>query len=195
MSSVPADREHPSDPGRDSDRDAERDAELDAAFAAIVAGWDEESTDPVPRWPASEDRTDDAQTVHEPEGRPPPPTSMEQIRFVRDHGLPTPEPIDPSLLQPSPLTGPRDWELVAQPDEHFVPQEPPPLPRGDVVSRLAWSGVVLGPLFLLLAAVFWRDASRFWLGCAAAALIAGFVTLVIRLPDVHEHDRDDGAVL
>ena len=211
MSPVPADPPHPGDPGHDSDRDAQRDAQrdgqrdgqrdaqLDAQFAAIVAGWDQDSADPVPRWPANEDRAEAA----EEQPQPPPATSMEQIRYVRDHGLPTPapprpedEPDEPAAAATSGApTGPRDWELAARPDEHFVPPEPPPLPRGDLVSRLAWGGVLLGPLLLLLFALFWQDATRLWIAAACAAFVGGFATLVLRLPDRREHDDDDGAVV
>jgi hypothetical protein len=173
------------------------DADLDAAFAEIIAGWDEETTDPVPRWPASED-ADPAVTDERP-----PASSMEQIRYVRDHGLPTPEhPADPGAgpaeqarpVEPPPA-GPRDWELADTADDHYAPPDPPPLPRGDLTSRLAWAGVLLGPAFLLCAGLFWRDVSRLWLALAAVAFIAGFVVLVMRLPQTRGEDDDDGAVV
>jgi hypothetical protein len=198
VSAVPADRDHPGG-------DAGRDADLDAAFAEIVAGWDDETTDPVPRWPASEDTASedtasDAGSDPTPDAGAPPPrggtglrdepsSSMEQIRFVRDHGLPTP---DPSPAPPPP--GPRDWELAAAQDDHYEPPEPPPIPRGDLTSQLAWAGVLLGPVFLLFAGLFWRDVSRLWLALATVAFIAGFVVLVMRLPQSRDED-DDGAVV
>lgn len=193
------------------------DADLDAAFAEIIAGWDTETTDPVPRWPASEDTSDDAPDntpddipkgtpdgtgSQPPADRPPASSSMDQIRYVRDHGLPTPAPApehadgdDVGAHPVAPAPGPRDWELAEAGDDHYQPPEPPPLPRTDLFTGLAWAGVLLGPVFLLCAGLFWRDVSRMWLGLAALAFIAGFVVLVLRLPATREDDDDDGAVI
>ncbi|MGN6612088.1 MAG: hypothetical protein ACTHLJ_09955 [Angustibacter sp.] len=188
------------------------DADLDAAFAEIIAGWDTETTDPVPRWPASEDTTDDTpdDTPDDPPGSrppsdPPPASSMDQIRYVRDHGLPTPEPAPERTPGPTdgddgahpvaPAPGPRDWELAEAGDDHFQPPEPPPLPRTDLFTGLAWVGVLLGPVFLLCAGLFWRDVSRLWLGLAALSFIVGFVVLVLRLPPTRDDGDDDGAVV
>lgn len=77
--------------------------------------------------------------------------------------------------------------------EGFVPPEPPPLPRGDLVSRLAWGGALGAPLFLLIAALFWRDAPEWLVGAAVVAFVAGFVALVVRMPD--RSDDEDGAVV
>lgn len=79
-------------------------------------------------------------------------------------------------------------------DEGYVPPEPPPLPRGDLVSTVAWVSALGAPLFLLLAALFWRTAPPMVVGAAVVAFIAGFVTLVVRMPDRSE-DEDDGAVV
>jgi hypothetical protein len=79
-------------------------------------------------------------------------------------------------------------------DERYHPPEPPPLPRGDMVSRFAWGGVLGAPLFFLLAALFWHSAPTWLVMGAVAAFIAGFVTLVVRMPD-HRDDDDDGAVV
>lgn len=79
-------------------------------------------------------------------------------------------------------------------DDGFVPPEPPPLPRGDLVSTMAWAGALGAPLFLLLAALFWRSAPTLLIGAAVAAFIAGFVALVARMPD-RSDDEDDGAVV
>ncbi len=79
-------------------------------------------------------------------------------------------------------------------DDGFVPPEPPPLPRGDLVSTVAWVSALGAPLFLLLAALFWRSAPSMLVGAAVVAFIAGFVTLVVRMPD-RSDDGDDGAVV
>jgi hypothetical protein len=161
-----------------ADQDRSGDADLDAAFAEIIAGWDDPPAGPVPRWPAAEDdeaRPSDDSSAHETSPGPDQRTAA------------TTEPAQ------APDPGPRDWEPSA-PDEHYVPPEPPPLPRGNLPTRLAWAGVVLGPLFLLFAGLFWRDVGRLWIVVAAAAFIGGFVALVAQLPTSPE-DEDDGAVV
>jgi len=79
-------------------------------------------------------------------------------------------------------------------DEHFVPADPPSLRPSDPVSALAWLGALGGPIFLLVAALAWRTAPSVLIGAAVLAFVAGFVTLVVRMPDERE-DEDDGAVV
>ncbi|HEX5535113.1 MAG TPA: hypothetical protein VFX33_15340 [Actinomycetales bacterium] len=85
-------------------------------------------------------------------------------------------------------------EAALDDEERFVPPEPPPLPRGDTVSRLAWAGVLGAPLFFLLAALFWHGAPTWLVVGAVGAFVAGFVTLIVRMPD-RDDDGDDGAVV
>ncbi len=82
-----------------------------------------------------------------------------------------------------------------QPDE-FVPPHPPPLPRPrDRIARAAWTGVIGGPVLLLLTVVFGLPKILTTVGLIA--FFAGFGLLVYR----HEgRDRDgdgwdDGAVV
>lgn len=84
-----------------------------------------------------------------------------------------------------------DDPLLAALDEHFVPPEPPPLGGGDPLTTLAWLGALGGPVFLLVAALAWRTAPSLLIGAAVLAFVAGFVTLVVRMPDRDEDD--DGA--
>lgn len=91
--------------------------------------------------------------------------------------------------------GPRDYEPAEGADEGFVPPEPPPLPRGDLISRLLWLGVIGGPLFLLIVAVAWQDAPQLLKLAAVAAFAGGFVALVVRMPRDRTEDDDDGAVV
>jgi hypothetical protein len=76
-----------------------------------------------------------------------------------------------------------------------VPPEPPPLPRGDLVGRLAWAGVLFGPAFLLLTAFLWDDAGPLPLALGTLAFVGGFVTLVARMPARRDDSDDDGAVV
>ena len=155
-------------PDRDRDRP---DGDVDAEFLRIIAGWDDTPT-----------LVDDAA-----------PTDAAPAR------TPVPPPTPPAAYAPpdfTPTPGPRDHVPPQEPDEGFVPPDPPPLPRGDVVGVLAWAAVLLGPLFLLVAGLFWREASPLWLGLAVVAFVGGFVALVMRLPSHRDvDDDDDGARL
>jgi hypothetical protein len=167
-----------------SDRDRP-DEDLDAAFAAIIAGWDDVPSldDPADRVDATDDRPDES--VDGPAEAPPPTGEPPRRRSGDGPG------------SASTADGPRDWSAAEDPDDdRYHPPEPPPLPRGDLAGRLAWAGVLLGPMFLLVAGLFWRSAPRLWLALAVLAFVGGFVTLVLRLPaDRDESDGDNGAVV
>lgn len=78
--------------------------------------------------------------------------------------------------------------------ETFVPEEPRPLPR-DLIGWAAWAAVVGAPLFLLVVALAWRDVPQLVTAVTAAVFVAGFATLVVRLPGSRDDDGDDGAVV
>ncbi len=82
-------------------------------------------------------------------------------------------------------------------DDHFIPEPPPPLPRGNPVTWLAWIGVIGGPITLLLLAVLWRNAPTTIIVIPVIGLLGGFLTLVARLPRGRpdDEDRGDGAVV
>jgi hypothetical protein len=190
-----------------SDRDRP-DEDLDAAFAAIIAGWDDiPSLDERPvAAPSSDDSDEQARrdpdrrhgdTGPSDEGRAGPRTDVPRGP-TSDVPDVDPAPYPASEQAPTtPTSGPRDWAAADDPDDdRYHPPEPPPLPRGDLVGRLAWAGVLLGPAFLLLAGLFWRGAPRLWLALAVLAFVGGFVTLVLRLPaDRDDTDGDNGAVV
>jgi hypothetical protein len=85
-----------------------------------------------------------------------------------------------------------NWE-----DEgHFVPPPPPEIPAGTPAKRLAWVGLLGGPLTLALIALTGWDAPRIVGIAAGLATLAGFVTLVWLLPESREDGGwDDGARL
>jgi hypothetical protein len=173
---VAGDPQRPDRPGEDAD--------LDAAFAQIVAGWDTPSSpDEAMRWPASENLPPESAVTGEGASRTEP--EPEPAAGAQTAGPPTGPPVP----------GPRDFSPVEPLDEHFVPPEPPPLPRGDLQSRLAWVAVLVGPAFLLVAGLFWTGVPRLYLGLAALAFVGGFVALVMRLPTHRDEDDDDGAVV
>jgi len=160
--------------------------DVDAAFAAIVAGWSTPSAGPVGRWPVSEDVEVEAEGRLAREAR-----AREREAQRVEESRPQVRP-DPRLIVP----GEPVQELDEPQDgERYVPPEPPPLPRGDLVSRLAWAGVLGGPLLLLLATLAWPSMPQWMLLGSLAAFVGGFVTLVSRMPARPPDDPDDGAVV
>jgi len=148
------------------------------AWASLVAGFDEPAVDEVPRWPASEDLPPDAD----------PDPAVRPGRVLR----PAETSIGFEELRDAVTVGPRD-----DPDDHFQPPTPPPVPLPDAISRAAWAAVLGGPLFLIIATIFDLDIAG-WPGLLGlGAFVGGFVTLVARMPDRPPNDLggDDGAVV
>lgn len=140
------------------------------AWADLVAAY-HAAEEPVGRWPADEDIDEAAE---ESAG----PTGGENV---------TEQAQDPTAMAARGSSVP--------PEDHFVPPTPPPLPRGDALSRVAWAGVLGGPAYLLLVALT-GGVFRGWAAALAlAAFVGGFVTLVVRMGGRSEDDPDDGAVV
>jgi hypothetical protein len=199
------------EPRHEPDDDGSVDVE--AAWADIVAHWDDapaappgQVTDRLPRPNPAEHETEDR-----PDGAP--------QAGVSASGDPA-SPADAGTGAAGGTDRAHDWgddwdvprsrvggdqireaaeredatEAALDDEERFVPPEPPPLPRGDTVSRLAWAGVLGAPLFFLIAALFWHGAPTWLVVGAVGAFVAGFVTLIVRMPD-RDDDGDDGAVV
>jgi hypothetical protein len=164
------DAEHPSTPKPDP-------LDVDSAFAAIIAGWaDSPSTG---SWPTEEDLTVGR---HRLTGDGP----DDEVQY--ELLTPTGNPLVPALDLPV-------EEDEPEPDA-FVPPEPPPLPRGDLVGWMAWIGVIAGPLFLLVVVIGWRGAPQLLVVAALLAFVGGFITLVSRMPkNRDDDDYSDGAVV
>lgn len=79
--------------------------------------------------------------------------------------------------------------------DHFVPPEPPPVPRGTPARRLAWAGLFAPPVLLILAVVFsWTLPT--WLSMLlVAGFVGGFVFLVMTMPRDGGDGWGDGAVV
>jgi hypothetical protein len=90
----------------------------------------------------------------------------------------------------------RPARAADDPHDHFVPPEPPRGPRLDWISRLAWLGLIGGPLLLIAAAVLDFGTGRITT-LAVVGFVGGFLTLVIRMKDRLPPDDtpDDGAVV
>jgi hypothetical protein len=181
--------------------------DYDSAFAAIVAGFSQEAGPGTGSWPVQEDvdpapDAGPASRPEAPDGGSPTAGRHRDPDDRDDDG-----PADGDLVLPavvlggagmaSRAPGPRDSDPNAPepPEEGYVPPEPPPLPRGDLMTRALWAGVIGGPLFLLIAAIAWRDAPRLLILAAVAAFVGGFVMLVVRMPHDRDEDDDDGAVV
>ena len=96
-------------------------------------------------------------------------------------------------------SGPRDVPPVDDPaSEHYVPPAPPPLPRLDPATKLAWLALFGGPLYLLIATATGTPISGLTAFLAVAAFVGGFVVLVLRMDSGRPPDSgsdDDGAVV
>ncbi|GAB3262978.1 hypothetical protein [Kineosporia babensis] len=202
-------------PDRDPDTDAEHKGkpdepdrlDIDATFAAIVANWGDE---PAAAWPTPEEAAE-ARRHYEDEDpdAAPSPGRMRGSEWGNDWEFAGDEPVPSGAGARGPLdeydpddlpeelrsAGPRDYSPTAEPEpQGYEPPEPPPLPRGDLIGRLAWAAVIGGPLFMLMSVLIWRPPQLFIL-IALAAFAGGFVTLVARMPKHRDDEDDDGAVI
>ncbi|WP_129669163.1 hypothetical protein [Phytoactinopolyspora endophytica] len=102
-------------------------------------------------------------------------------------------PGDPRA-EPTPNGG-ESGDSESEEEDHFVPPVPPPIPRGDRVTRWAWAGMLAPPPVLLLATLAsWSPPDEF-MAILVGGFIAGFVTLVLRMRGRNPHDPDNGAVV
>lgn len=96
---------------------------------------------------------------------------------------------DPNAADPTPAP-------PEEPDDRFVPPEPPPItPPPDAIARAAWIAVIVGPVFALIGYIF--AVSSFLGGIGIGATIVGFIILISRR-DRHippGEDHGDGAVV
>ncbi|MFP5020586.1 DUF308 domain-containing protein [Pseudonocardia phyllosphaerae] len=140
----------------------------DEEFESIVAGWRSEGS--VPAWPA--ERPDPA-----PEGSAPPPAQDET------------GPGD---------TGPDVVDAGADPDDHYHPPEPPPLPR--LGPPAVVGGGLIGTGLLLAGAPELVGAGGTWpLPLGLVLIAAGLAWLLLRLwtadSGPEDDDLDDGSRL
>jgi hypothetical protein len=203
------------DPQPQGERDDRPELDVDTAFAAIVANFTESVPNGVGPWPAAEDLDDE-----EPGASGAGPVAEGRAGDAPgEHGPTGPDRPTGVAGGPAAFAGSGQWDPpvrriqipgedaarevpdtsraeAPEPDEEgYEPPEPPPLPRGDLVSRLAWAAVIGGPVFLLVAALLWRSLPTFLLLLALTAFVGGFVTLVARMPPERPDDPDDGAVV
>ncbi len=147
-------------------------------WAELVESFHADSGD-THQWPAAEDVDHDhAETGNQ--------DSAADDQDGRDeNGYPAPEPVGSA-----PPTRP-----APDPEEHFVPPAPPPLPSTDLITRLAWAGVLGTPVVFLAIVLFGLSVPGIVAAAGAAAFVGGFVILVARLRGHDPYDPDDGAVV
>jgi hypothetical protein len=174
---------------RDPDERAQPDGAARDEFDAIVALWRREGH--VPQWP---DGAPDDSPVEPPDETPDDGTAQT--------GLDAPAPSSPPAVAPQPRS-PDEPPQVAEPappsdDEHFVPPEPPPLPRLGPPALVGLTLILLG-LVLVIAPGWLGIADPYGLPLGLVGLAAGLGWLVLRLwpdpPDRDDDGDDDGAVV
>ncbi|GAA4253868.1 hypothetical protein GCM10022255_056320 [Dactylosporangium darangshiense] len=154
------------------------------AFAAIVAGF-HTTVDPTVAapWPAAEDLDSSSTAAPDMDTEPAPRTSLRRPSDV----------VDRSLLDSLDTFG-NDLPGDDEEDEGYTPPPPPPLPRVAPVTIVAILALTAG-----LVLLFWPDVlplgSQAALFLGFAGVLAGFVTLVLRLRpgDEEDDDPDNGA--
>ena len=120
---------------------------------------------------------------------------LEETPSVEGPAGPGPRPDDggrPAEAVGDDGSGPRDYELLEDDDEGFVPPEPPALGSGEPAKVMAWCGAVGAPLLLLLFTLFWRGVPGLVLLGLGAVFLAATGYLVFRMPR-ERTEGDDGA--
>ena|SRR5215469_8801417 len=91
---------------------------------------------------------------------------------------------------------PRSYTPPEEEDEPYIPEPLPPPARLDTVAKAAWTCVIGGPVYLLIAWFLHWIISGVAAFAAVAAFVGGFATLVVRGGSKPPRDDDDdGAVL
>ncbi|WP_018335717.1 hypothetical protein [Actinomycetospora chiangmaiensis] len=168
--------------GRPADaRQFSEPADVDAAFAAIVADW---AASDAPRWPVVPDDgpSSGIGLATPPQGQP----SAHPERPADELFTPAAEP---EPVRPTPPAAHRPHPTPAE-DDHFVPPEPPPLPRIGLSSLFGLLLLVAGVVLLALPALVGGIAG---LGIVPGllAMAAGLGWLVVGMRRPSERD-DDG---
>ncbi|GAA3995546.1 hypothetical protein OG252_36640 [Streptomyces sp. NBC_01352] len=174
----------------------------EAAWAAIVAGYGEEPSDPPGSKPfkSVEDLALlESETNETNDGGPKDakgPTEAKEDKPAK--------PLGGSVAFAPGVGGPRDYSMPEPAEEgskedseeddegHFVPPEPPPLPAADATAKFAWLGLLGGPVLLLLAVLLGWDMTWWLATLGIGGFLGGFATLVMRMRSDDEDDDDPG---
>jgi hypothetical protein len=160
---------------------SDRPDDVDAAFAEIVAGLEREGVGRT--LPDLDDAPD---TTELPVASDPP--------EVQDKPSPPPRPPEPPQAWRGHGT---DWDWSWSTDEeHYVPPDPPPLPRLRPLTILSLVMIVLGVVLLIIPTLIGLDA-RIATPIALVAITCGGGMLLLRARQSPKdpNTRDDGAQL
>jgi len=165
---------------------SDRPEDVDAAFAAIVADLEREGVGR--RTPdLDEDLREDL--ADEPAGESSGPEATATARA---------DSVEPAPMRPPQGTwrshdGEWDWSWGTD-EEHYVPPEPPPLPKLRPLTIVALALIVAAVALLVLPGVIGLDA-RIGTPIALVALTCGGAMLLLRVRQSPRdpEDRDDGA--
>src|SRR3954452_2559460 len=194
------------DPGDPPGRsEGDRKLDEDAAWRAIVENYGERPTLDEQPLPDGSDRAPGstpgaAESTEAPQTDPSQPPS----RPAPASGQPTDAPPEPPRFSvferrwTEPEPEPEDADATADGDEeHFVPPEPPPLPKLDPRRRLAWAGLFGAPVLIIVGFMLGVVYPTWFTGMVIAAFFGGFAYLVATMPRDRPDDwsGDDGAVV
>ncbi len=117
--------------------------------------------------------------------------------IVANYGdRPVVDPETPPAAQPEqPEYTPSSPPTTTRLEERFVPPPPPPLPRLPFDRLLAWSGVFVSPLILLVATIFQVHLPTIVAWLLVGGFLGGFGYLVSQMPRGPRDPFDDGARL
>jgi hypothetical protein len=165
---------------RDPDERPQPDGAAPDEFEAIVALW--RNVGDVPEWRDGDEPGD------EPGEATQAGTAQADVDVPAPQSPPAPPPMPPRSYSPPPLPE----------DEHFIPPEPPPLPR---LGPPALVGLVLIAIgIVLVVAPGWLGiADPYGLPLGLVGLASGLGWLVLRLwpdpSDRSDDEGDDGAIV
>lgn len=151
------------------------------AWARIVAMFDDVTTDPVPRWPASEDVES-----------PPPGDDVASRRRILRRGE------APGWALQSTDSGGYDDDPVAidEDDDHYVPPPPPPLPKPQLATKRALSSIAAGIALIFAPKIWPNDVPEAAMFIGVVAILGGVVALVMGMREGRSGTGpDDGAVV
>ncbi|GEL25483.1 hypothetical protein PSU4_44370 [Pseudonocardia sulfidoxydans NBRC 16205] len=175
----------PDDRGAPGTGGSDRDHEIDE-FDRIVAAWRSEGS--VPEWPDEDAPTAAVAPVAER------PTAPRDDETTPARGVTRPQADE----RPPDTGSDPGSDTDIDPDEHFVPPEPPPLPRLGPPAIVGIALLALG-LLLVVAPSVLGMSSVYGLPLGLLSLAAGLGWLVLRLwptpADDDPDEDDDGAVL
>lgn len=100
---------------------------------------------------------------------------------------PAERPLDPAGTAAREIRSDMEW------GDRFVPPEPPPLPPMNAPVVLAWLGVLVAPLALMVVVMFSLPLPSLFGALLVLWFLGGFAFLVSAMPNEPRDPWDDGA--